>query len=583
MTCKEAIYSQNTYDYITDYPVANEATSNLFYCYETIENMYNILYLERSFLPNMETDFFEYQGVPKLYGLMQVSGEEYLSGSFDPTSLIESGIIQVQGPPLNLTGQGVVMCFIDTGIDYTSPVFRDEFGNSRILALWDQTIEDGTVPQGFSYGAEYTNQQINEAIASPNPFLVVPSRDENGHGTSLAAVGAGSNLSGRGEAVRNYPPDFRGAAPQSSIVVVKLKEAKQYLRDFYVVPEDVPAYQENDIMLGVKYCDSFARLFQRPVVICIGLGTNMGDHNGNSALSRYLSSVAIKRNRAVVVCGGNEGNAGHHFQGDLRSGLPGSTGVFQDVEVRVDSNNPGFIMELWGNLPDVVNVSVRSPGGENIPPIRLGVRQSVTYGFVYESSSITIDSVLVEPSSGEELMLFRLKDPTAGIWTFRVSAIGEVNNGIFHMWLPITQFLGSPAYFLRSTPEITLTEPSMAQGLIAVSDYNAENGSFAITSGRGFSRTGAIRPDLCAPGVNIPTTGGVRSGSGYGAAITAGAVAQFLQWAVVEQNTPFAESLEIQSYLILGATRDPNLIYPNREWGYGKLNLVGAFERLRGV
>lgn len=592
MDCMENILSNEVYDYITDYSLENIDVQGALICYETIENYFNIVYFSKAALPSLEADFFEYQSIPKLYGLMQIESENIAGGLgngglsagsvFDPSSLVASGITQMQGPPLNLTGQGVVVCIIDTGIDYTAPAFRDENGRSRILAIWDQTIQTGTRPEGFLYGSEYTREDINRALQSENPYDVVPSRDENGHGSALAGIAAGSNV--------RTGAQYVGAAPNADIVVVKLKECKQYLRDFYLVPQDVPAYQENDIMLAVKYADSFAVVAQRPVVICIGLGTNMGDHAGNMALSRYLSMIAIKSSRAVVVCGGNEGNAAHHFQGNLLQSITSSpdgqrigdnqSGVYQDVEIRVNEGAEGFFLEFWGNMPDVFNISVISPGGETIPPVRLGVRQGITYGFVYEKSRITIDSTLVEPASGEELILFRLQEPTAGIWTFRVMSTGNLHNGIFHMWLPITEFLNVPVYFLSPSPYITLTEPALAAEVISVSTYNADNRSFYINSGRGFSRTGEIRPDFAAPGVDVSTISGKRTGSSYAAAITTGAVAQFMQWAVVEHNSEYIESREIRSYFIRGTQKNPDTVYPSREWGYGRLDLQGVFQSL---
>ncbi len=567
MDCKEKILSNNVYDYITDFPIGAVENYEPPFCYMDIENLYNIIFVNSEAIPNADVSFFEYQSIPKLYGLMQ-------TGTFDPSSLIASGITQVQRPPLSLTGSGVVICVIDTGIDYQNPVFLDESGNSRILAIWDQTIQTGTPPEGFLYGSEYTRDDINRALQEENPYEYVPTQDENGHGTAIAAVAAGSSVSG----IQPYI----GAAPGADLVIVKLKECKQYLREFYLLPQDVPAYQENDIMLAVEYADSFAELFRRPVVICLGLGTNMGDHEGSSALSRYLDFVAIKRSRAVVVCGGNEGNARHHYRGMLerRSGALESS---QDVEIRVGEGSKGFMLEVWGNLPDIINVELRSPGGENVPVGRLVMGQVITYGFVYERSRVTIKATLVEPSSSEQLIVFRLETPTEGIWTLRVSAVGEVHNGEFNIWLPITQFLNTEVYFLSPNPYITLTEPAMASDVISVSTYNSDNDSFYVDSGRGFSRTGVVRPDFAAPGVDIPTPRGEYTGSSLAAAITAGAVAQFLQWAVVERNNQFAESREIKGYLIRGATRNTDTTYPNREWGYGRLDMEGVFEAISGA
>lgn len=570
MNCREMILSEEVYDFITDFPLDRLVLGDDI-CYADIENQYNIIYFENAGIPSPEVNFFDYQSIPKLYGLMQV---EQAPMNFDPNNLIASGITQVQRPPLSLTGRGVIIGIIDTGIDYTHPAFLDENGNSRILAIWDQTIQEGEPPEGFLYGTEYTREMINNALQAEKPYTIVPSRDENGHGSAMAGVAAGSSIS------RGNP--YIGAAPSADIVVVKLKECKQYLRNFYLVPQGVPAYQENDIMLAVKYVDSFATPLVRPVVICLGLGTNMGDHAGSSALSRYLSTIAIKRSRAVVVGGGNEGNAAHHYHGELTTAR-GEGGRRQDVEIRVGEGAAGFFLEAWGNLPDVINVSVRSPGGETIPQVRLNIRQSVTYSFVYEKSRVTIDTTLVEASSGEELLLFRVEEPTAGIWTFQVSAQGPIHNGSFDLWLPITDFLNTEVYFLNPTPYTTLTEPALAANILSVSTYNAENNSFYIESGRGFGRDGQIRPDLAAPGVNVSTIFGRSTGSSLASAIAAGAVAQFMQWAVVEDNNNFAEGREIKSYLIRGASRTTDLTYPNREWGYGRLNIEETFNQMTNV
>jgi len=556
MDCRDKILSNMYFDVITDFPVSTLEDGAFDLCYINVDNFYYLVYISQNNIRNATDYIFEYKGVPKLYGLMQTEGG---SVDFDPNNLIVSGITQVQREPLNLTGRGVVICMIDTGIDYTDAVFRDSEGNSRILAIWDQTIQSGKAPEGFYYGSEYTREDINRALQSEDPYSIVPSRDENGHGSSMAGVAAGSRI-GNGM-------NYIGAAPDADIVVVKLKQAKQYLKDFYLIPPGVPAYEESDIILGVNYADRFAEQFRRPVVICLGLGTNLGDHAGSSPLPSYLDFIASKRSRAVVVCGGNEGNAGHHFQGYLpvpsRAGGSGSV----PVEVRVAENAEGFILELWGNVPDVFTISVRSPGGETIPPIRLGIRDSITYRFVYERTRITIAGTLVEPSSGEEVVLLRVSLPTPGIWTFVVEAVGGVHNGVFHMWLPITQFLNVPVYFLGATPYITLTEPAMARDIISVSTYNAASNSFYVDSGRGFTRTGMINPDFAAPGVNISTIRGRETGSSLAAAITAGAVAQFMQWAVVEGNNRSVASREIKNYFIRGASRNYDMTYPNREWG----------------
>ena len=274
-------------------------------------------------------------------------------GGFDPSPLIKSGILQAQGQPLNLTGRGVVLGFLDTGIRYEEEVFRNPDGSSRILGIWDQTIDTGQTPEGLLYGTEYNREMINAALLSDNPREIVPSYDENGHGTALASVAAGSAI--RGGLI------FTGAAPEADIAVVKLRQAKDYLREFYLIPEGVPAYSESDIITAVKYLESYAISLVRPLVICIGLGTNMGDHEGHSVLAGYLNTIATRRSRAIVLGGGDEGNSAHHYVGYATEGMTETT---DNVEIRVDEGERGFTAELWGNIPASHSIAIRSPGGE---------------------------------------------------------------------------------------------------------------------------------------------------------------------------------------------------------------------------
>ena len=592
MTCKERILSDAYSDGVVDFPVEEFIDPDKNACYIPLDDRYSVVYQARELTPDLPGSVYQYAYVPHLYGLMELSdySEEnnlsalqdviitQINGTYDTSFLVESGIRQLQRPPLNLTGRGCVVAIIDTGIDYRNPAFLDESGKSRILAIWDQTIQDGNPPEGYFFGSEYTKKDIDLALGMEDPLEAVPVRDSLRHGTILAGIAAGSVVDGG----RTY----LGAAPESEIVVVKLKESKQYLRDFYFIPDGAVAFEENDLMLAVKYADSFGESFKRPVIICLGVGTNMGDHAGNSLFAGYLNRIAEKRSRVVVVCGGNEGNTGHHYKGVFPVSDFGSVGIregnSQDVEIRVGDQEKGIWLEFWGEQPDTFQIAIRSPGGESIPPIRLGLEQTATYRFVFEKTVITIQSVLIEPGTGTELVVFRMEAPTPGIWTFRVSMVGPGGGGSFHMWLPITAFQSGDTYFLKPEPDITLTEPAMAQGVITVSNYNYENNSFYLESGRGFSRSNQIKPDLAAPGVNIPTLYGNRTGSSLAAAVTVGGAAQFMQWAVVEGNSPLANSREVKNYLIKGAVRMPDTVYPDREWGYGRLNVQGAFDVLRG-
>ena len=566
MPCREQFESEDYAELITGGQGIGLEPSDE-YCFININERFGVLSLPHTSISSDEGLLYVYGYLPRVFGLM--------AEDFSAVSLGSTGILQTQGPPLSLNGRGVVLAFIDTGIRFAQEEFLNAAGNTRILALWDQNLTTGEPPEGYRYGALFTREDINQALRAENPYEALPSYDEIGHGTEIASVAAGSVINGG--------RDFRGAAPEADIVVVKLRQAKKNLRDFYLLPEGVPAYAESDIMLGVKFAESFAVTFGRPVVICLGIGSNQGNHTIGSALARYLNDMANIRNRGIVICGGNEGNAGHHFNAPIPSESAETGDAYTDVEIRVGEGERGFLLELWGSGPDVLAVSLRTPGGESIPRFRLVTGQSQTFTFVYERARVTIDSVLVEPGSGDELIAFRFADPTPGVWTVRVYAAESGGSGRFHMWLPITRFLSSETYFLNASPYVTLTDPGIAENPITVSAYNDQNNSFYVNSGRGFLSNGLIKPDFAAPGVDVSTALGRRTGTSLSAALTAGGVAQFFQWAVVQRNYPLVQNQAVKGYFIRGAARSSELVYPNREWGYGRLDVRGVFDTLAGV
>lgn len=582
MTCKEKILSNDYVDLITDFIVPEASVPFSDYCQTTLEPDLQISYFSRQYINYLTIGVLRYNFIPKCYGIMdeknimpmQLNEEDRERRNpnrhiFNPQPLIESGIIQTNEGPLNLTGRGVIIGFIDTGIRYELDEFRRSDGSSRILSIWDQTIQTGTPPEGFEYGSEYTNDMINAALKSENPRDIVPTDDFIGHGTQMASVAAGSILDGG--------TTFRGAAPDAQIVVVKLKEAKPYLREYYKIPEEAVCFQETDILCGLKYIDNFARTFEQPVIICLGIGTNSGDHMGTSMLSLYTNTIANRRSRGLVICGGNEGNQASHYEGIIP--VTGQRN-WDDAEIRVGENEEGFTLELWGDIPNLFTVSIRSPSGEETGEIVYIPGQPVIFSFIYGGTRVQIEYVLVEQSSGEELISIRFTKPISGIWNIRVYARGESGNSRFNMWLPIGGFLRSDTYFLQSNPDSTITVPGYSVNPITVSTYDSSNNSLYYRSGRGFGRRGSIKPDLAAPGVNISTALGNDTGSSLAASIMAGAMADFYQWAIVEDNDNIVNTMTAKNYFIRGAIRDSNLEYPNRDWGYGRLSLSGVFESL---
>lgn len=576
MDCKTRILSNEYADMIVDFDLEEEYLNNTAgdFCFTQIEDNLRIFYVNRSELPNLSVSDYRYLYLPSCYGLM-IDGREIAVGGtdFNTLTLDDVGILQVQRPPLALTGLGCVFACIDTGIDYADPVFRRADGSSRILAIWDQEEQSGIPPEGFEYGSEYSREEINEALQSENPYDIVPTRDIQGrHGTALASIAAGSNL--------NEGYTFLGAAPDADIVVVKLKQAKQYLKDYYMIPEGVPCYQENDVLTALKYVMRYSQPTVRPVCILLGIGTGLGDHAGNSMLERYLNRLNSVRNVAVVLPAGNEGNVGHHY---VAAFSENESGIVRQAEIRVGEGTAGFIAEIWGSIPSFFAISLRSPGGETIDDISFRLNTTRVYDFIYSQTVVTVDALVVEQVAGQQLVVLKFENPTAGIWTVSIRAEEISTPAVCDIWLPLRQFVQGSVYFPEPSPYVTITPPATGQSAMCVSAYNRSTGGFFQESGRGYTRDNIIKPDFSAPGVNVPSVVGEISGTSASAALTAGTVLQFMQWAVVERHSPLVNGVEIKNYLIRGARRDNSQEWPNRQEGYGKLDIYGTFEMLRMI
>ncbi len=498
-----------------------------------------------------------YASVPKLYTFI------------DTVSLEASGILAIQLQPyLALTGRGVLMGFLDSGIDYTHPAFRNPDGTTRILRIWDQTDQTGNTPAGMNYGTEYTDVQLNEALFSADSASVVPEQDTNGHGTSAAGIACGS---------ADPDNDFTGAAPNCGILFVRLKEAKQYLRDYFLIPENATAYQENDLMLGIRYMVDISRQLRMPLIICITLGTNQGGHTGTTPFENVLTSAQFNSGICVITGTGNEGGKGHHFYGRLEN-REAST----EVELLVDEETSGFTIEFWADAPDLFSIGFTSPLGETIQPVQPRTNTSLDFSFLLEYSRITLSYFVVEMLSGAQLALIRFRTPTPGIWRIRVVSKNHVS-GVFHMWLPISGLVDPAIRFYAPSADTTLVTPSCASSVITASTYNAYNNSLYINSGRGYTRNGLIKPDFAAPGVNLsaPVPGGRYSaltGSCAASALTAGAAALLMEGGLRRDIPRYFTTAEIRSLFLRGTQRSYAASYPNREWGYGTMNIYETFE-----
>ncbi len=554
----QKIYDEGYYDFIIDNALA--------YLYNSGDNVTpineknSILYI-----PSTETDIctlgeYPYRLFPSIFTLNAI------------TDLEKSGIGKVQrNPNLALFGLGVVIGIIDTGINYQHQAFRFNDGTSRILSIWDQTIQEGKPPEGFSYGAEYNKDMINLALKSENPLSIVPSVDENGHGTAIASIVAGSE---------NTEKSFSGIVPLSGLAVVKLKPPKQKTRDIFFIPEDAVCFQETDVMLGIRYLVNVARQLRHSLALCIAFGTSQGGHDSLGATSSYLSNISQLAQIGVAVAGGNEGNKQRHYFGTVDA-----TTYTNEFELKVSSKDKNFSFEIWCDALSRLSIEVTTPTGETIAEIFPRFNQCRKFNFIYEPSLVWVNNIIVEEQTGDQMILIRMKNPLEGIWHFKVYNIeNEVSS--FHAWLPSGDLISTETFFLQSTPDTTLTSPGNAMNPMTVTAYNQNTDGILIESGRGYNRRNEIKPDFAAPGYNLSCATingdyGSITGTGAATAYATGIVAMILEWAVVRGNYTSITGMDISRFLIRGASRDEGITYPNNIWGYGKIDINGVFEKLR--
>lgn len=409
---------------------------------------------------------------------------------------------------------------------------------------------DGTVQ--FPYGRVYSREEINNALQAENPLDIVPSMDEIGHGTFLAGVAAGNE---------NRAEDFSGVAPLAEIVMVKCKQANKSYRDYYGIPDDVPAYQENDIMTGLAYLMGIAARERKSMILCLGMGSNMGNHNGGTAIGNFMSQYVSIAGLGFVIGVGNEGNARHHHRIEKQTDV---------IDISVERNMKGFMAQLWWQTPGRLTLDVVSPSGETVTEIRAVSGVHYQHHFLPENTTLEIFFGVSQEATREQVVVMRFLSANQGIWKVRTHFSGE--NPRFNIWLPIRQFLEEEVVFLSSEPDNTVTNPATTPNVIGVSAYDVTEGSLYLQAGRGFTPLNDVKPEIVAPGVNISGTYpnnryGTMTGTSVSAAFLSGISALLLQ----QHNGQGWNNNTLREALIGGATPrgEP---HPNTEWGYGTVD-----------
>ena len=444
-----------------------------------------------------------------------------------------------------LTGKGVLVAVIDSGIDYFHPDFRNPDGTTRIGLLADQDRD-----------RIYTREEINAALETgsrTSALALVPSTDPSGHGTAVAAIAAGNGREGNGV--------YRGVAYESELMVVKLGTP---------LTDSFP--RTTQLMKALDLVVRRAQDMNRPLAVNISFGNTYGSHDGTSLLETFINDMSgIGRN--VIVAGtGNEGTGAGHRAGSLVMGQE------ENAQLSIAPYETGMGVQLWKSYVDQFSIRLVTPSGEIIGPIdsRLGP-QTLRYG----GTQILIYYGKPSPFSRAQEVYFDflpVRDYLdSGIWTFRLTP-ERIVTGRYDMWLPSRGILNPSTRFLRPVPETTLTIPSTASNVISVGAYDDSYRAYADFSGRGFTRqTGQVKPDLAAPGVDIVTArrgGGYEAvtGTSFAAPFVTGSAALLMQWGILQGNDPFLYGEKVKAYFTRGARHLPGYdVWPNERLGYGTL------------
>ena len=469
-----------------------------------------------------------------------------------------SCINTVQDTRLSLSGQGILVAVIDSGIDYANADFRNEDGSSRIRFLWDQSLnprEGEYSPEGYEIGTEYTQDQINEALSAASfeeRMKIVPSQDISGHGTAVAGVAAGNGRSSKGV--------YAGVATESELIVVKLGNPMQ---------EGFP--RTTELMMGMNYVVKKALELRMPAAVNVSFGNTYGGHDGTTLLERYIDDISNIWKSVFCIGTGNEAASAGHTSGRIRSESE------ETVQLAIQSRQPSVSVQIWKEYTDQIAISIVNPSGVRIGPIQevLGPQR-----FRIGQTKILIYYGKPSPySTSQEIYMDFLPVEsylTEGIWRIILTS-GKIVTGQYEMWLPSDAVLNRGTGFLFPTDQTTLTIPSSASRAISVGAYDARTFAYADFSGRGFTRLGnLVKPDLAAPGVEVVTTtvgGGYAAftGTSFATPFVTGSSALLMEWGIVRENDQYLYGEKVKAYLRRGAKELPGFVeYPNAEVGYGE-------------
>lgn len=458
-------------------------------------------------------------------------------------------------PNIDISGNKVLICVANSGIDYLHPDFIYPDGTSKIRYLWDQT-KDENPPYGFNIGTEYTRVDINKAIQENNKNLSI---DEEGIGTALSGICGG---------LGNVNNQYSGVAENSELIIVKIKKIDGF-------------YSNSMLSAALEYAYEKAKKEKLPLINSITLGSNQSVSSGVSTIE---NDKFFEYGFCNVVAAGNEGNGDHHATGQMKF-----EGEVKDIKIEVHDDEEEIEVDLWINKPDKLNVIIVSPTGEE-SKLSYVSNYSIMEGlFDLEGTKYRIYTIYPLPYGGQQQTTIKLINVKKGTWTIRL--IGQyISNGIYNLYLPNKGLTKSIVKFSSNNPKYTINFPGGYRDMITVGTYDSINKSIWSESSRGpvIGVIGKmIKPDIVAPGVNIiaPYPGRnycTITGSSAAASYVVGGVALVMQYTFADRYYKSKGVVQkIRTFLRGGAKRSNQLVYPNEIYGYGILDIKGAFDQLK--
>lgn len=543
--------------------------------------------------------------VVNLESIAATPGIEYLEAAVTAQPSTDISIPEVGGiearSSSGLSGRDVLIGIVDSGIDWAHEDFITPGGQTRIRAILDLSL-----PGDYYGGTLFSEADINAALRGGGELLT---RDYSGHGTHVAGIAAGDGSDGSEWGV------YAGMAPEAGLVIVKAS------RDPYV-----SEFSSDDQLIAIDFIDSMATTLELPAVINLSFGTSFGGHDGSSAVERFIDSISGAC-RIVVAAAGNEGGKGVHASLDLAGASGEISFELPAYTTEPGSGNDHLVLDGWYQGNSQVAITLVTPRNETIGPVAYGryLAQNTPSGQIlvwngyYDNGGEIISGP--NPYNGDKEIIVEISDgagtpPATGVWGIRLSGKSDAVD----FWIASKTM--SASFKNNVSSRMTLTVPATSKKVISVGAYTTRKtwrdldgnnltidtkgtikiGQIGEFSGSGPSRDGRTKPEITAPGRIIGSTLSFDAGPMSGHSVFAssdmtypnafvlpdGLHALSLGTSMAAPHVSGAIALLLEKAPLLTASRARQaIIYSARpvedaekanQWGYGKLNALGAVQ-----